>query len=392
MNTRRSSGRSYGTSAGRGAVERDWQHAARPAESAMRILLTGHEGYIGTVLAPILSAAGHDVVGLDSGLFAACTFGREPARVPAHAVDLRDATPGALRGVDAVVHLANLSNDPLGNLSPGLTHEVNVEATVRLARLAREAGVGRFVFASSCSLYGAAGAGRVDETADFHPVTPYGVAKVEAERGIAALASDGFSPVFLRNATVYGVSPRLRFDLVVNNLTAWAVATGEIRMLSDGSPWRPLVHVEDVARAALAAVEAPREAVHGEAFNVGRDPENYRVREVAAIVADEVPGCRLSFADGASPDLRSYRVSFRKIAERLPAWRPRWTVRDGVREIRDALGGLDLPPAVFEGPRFSRIAHLQARLAAGSLAPDLRPVGQGTRGDGWSGAPALVTA
>lgn len=339
----------------------------------MRILLTGHEGYIGTVLAPILTAAGHEVVGLDSGLFAACTFGDPPAARPSHAVDLRDATPDALAGVDAVVHLANLSNDPLGNLSPGLTHAVNVDATVRLGRLAREAGVRRFVFASSCSLYGAAGAGRVDETAPFAPVTPYGEAKVAAERGLSALASDGFSPVFLRNATVYGVSPRLRFDLVVNNLTAWAVATGEIRMLSDGSPWRPLVHVEDVARAALAAVEAPREAVHNEAFNVGRDAENYRVREVAEIVAQEVPRCRLSFADGASPDLRSYRVGFAKIAERLPDWHPRWTVRDGVRQLRDALDGLDLAPAVFEGPRFSRIAHLQARLAEGSLAPDLRP-------------------
>jgi len=375
------------------AVERDWLRTAHPAHSAMRILLAGHEGYIGTVLAPILSAAGHEVVGLDSGLFSACTFGDEPARLPGHAVDLRDAAPDALAGVDAVIHLANLSNDPLGNLAPGLTHDVNVKATVRFARLAREAGVRRFVFASSCSLYGAAGAGRVDETADFHPVTPYGVAKVEAERGLAALAGDAFSPVFLRNATVYGVSPRLRFDLVVNNLTAWAVSTGEIRMLSDGSPWRPLVHVEDVARAALAAVEAPREAVHNEAFNVGRDAENYRVREVAAIVAEEVPGCRLSFADGASPDLRSYRVSFRKIAEQLPSWRPQWTVRDGVRQVRDALTGLDLAPSVFEGPRFSRIAHLQARLAAGSLAPDLRPAGNGGwgMGDGSVGVPALAS-
>ena len=354
--------------------ERDSQEAWHTAAAPMRVLLTGHEGYIGTVLAPILSAAGHEVVGLDSLLFATCTFGDEPTPVPTHEMDLRDATPDVLAGVDAVVHLANLSNDPLGNLHPGLTHAVNVDATVRLARLARAAGVGRFVFASSCSLYGAAGSGRVDETAAFAPVTPYGVAKVEAERGIAALAGDGFSPVFLRNATVYGLSPRLRFDLVVNNLTAWAVATGEIRMLSDGSPWRPLVHVEDVARAALAAVEAPREAVHGEAFNVGRDAENYRVREVAQIVGQEVPGCRVSFADGASPDLRSYRVGFAKIAERLPAWQPQWTVRDGVRQLRDALAGPSLTPDVFEGPRFSRIAHLQARLADGSLAPDLRPV------------------
>lgn len=354
----------------------------------MRVLLTGHEGYIGTVLAPILAAAGHAVVGLDSDLFAACTFGEPPAPVPAHAIDLRDVTTAHLAGFDAVVHLANLSNDPLGNLDPALTHAVNVQATVRLARLAREAGVGRFVFASSCSLYGAAGADAVDETAAFHPVTPYGVAKVEAERGIASLASEGFSPVFLRNATVYGLSPRLRFDLVVNNLTAWAVATGQIRMLSDGTPWRPLVHVDDVSRAVVAVLEAPREAVHNQAFNVGHDDENYRVRDVAAIVGEEVPGCQVSFADGASPDARSYRVSFARIADRLPAWRPAWTVRDGVRQVRDALDGLGLAPDVFEGPRFSRIAHLQARLAAGSLGADLRPVreGRGVRGEAWLAA------
>lgn len=357
-----------------GTTERIWHEQGSTPTVAMRILLTGHEGYIGTVVAPILSAAGHTVVGLDSGLFATCTFGEPPLPVGGHALDVRDAGVEVLAGIDAVVHLANLSNDPLGNLSPGLTHAVNVEGTVRLARLSREAGVSRFVFASSCSLYGAAGPGRVDETAAFAPVTPYGVAKVEAEQGLAALASDHFSPVYLRNATVYGVSPRLRFDLVVNNLTAWAVATGEIRMLSDGSPWRPLVHVEDVAHAVLAALEAPREAVHNEAFNVGRDAENYRVREVAGVVAQEVPGCRVSFADGASPDQRSYRVAFGKIAERLPAWQPRWTVRDGVRELRDALAGSGLTPEVFEGPRYSRIAHLQARLASGSLAPDLRPV------------------
>ena len=340
----------------------------------MRILLTGHDGYIGTVLAPILTDAGHEVVGLDAGLFSACPFGDQPPPIPATERDVRDATPDLLGGFDAVIHLANLSNDPLGNLSPGLTHAVNTEATVRLARLAREAGVGRFVFASSCSLYGAAGQDAVTEAAPFHPVTPYGQAKVDAEAGLRDLAGDSFSPVYLRNATVYGVSPRLRFDLVVNNLTAWAVATGRIRMLSDGSPWRPLVHVQDVAHAALAAVEAPREAVHDEAFNVGRDGENYQIRDVATIVGEEVPDCRVTFAEGASADARSYRVSFDKIADRLPAWRPQWTVRDGVREVRDALTGRALSPEVFEGPRFSRIAHLNARLAEGSLAPDLRPV------------------
>ena len=338
----------------------------------MRVLLTGHDGYIGTVLAPILQAAGHEVVGLDAGLFAACTFGDPLAAPPAQRLDVRDAAVDDLAGFDAVVHLANLSNDPLGNLRPGLTDAVNAEASVRLGRLAREAGVGRFVFASSCSLYGAAGQDAVTETADFHPVTPYGQAKVDAERGLAALATDEFSPVFMRNATVYGVSPKLRFDLVVNNLTAWAVATGAIRMLSDGTPWRPLVHVEDVSTAVLAALEAPRAVVHNEAFNVGRDGENYQVRDVARIVGEEVPGCEVTFADGASPDARSYQVSFGKIAAALPAWAPRWTVRDGVRELRDALEGRGLLPAVFEGPRYSRIARLEQMIAEGTIGPDLR--------------------
>ena len=338
----------------------------------MRILLAGHDGYIGTVLAPILREAGHAVVGLDAGLFSACAFGPQPPAPDARTLDVRDATLEHLAGFDAVVHLANLSNDPLGDLHPGLTHAVNAEASVRLGALAREAGAARFVFASSCSLYGAAGQDAVDETAAFHPVTPYGQAKVDAEVGLRALASDAFSPVFMRNATVYGVSPRLRFDLVVNNLTAWAVATGAIRMLSDGTPWRPLVHVEDVSTAVLAALDAPRAAVHNEAFNVGRAGENYQVRDVARIVGEEVPGCEVTFAPGASADARSYRVAFDKVARHLPAWAPRWTVREGVREVRDALAGLGLTPDVFEGPRYSRIARLNAMLADGTVGRDLR--------------------
>lgn len=338
----------------------------------MNVLVTGHSGYIGTVLVPILQAAGHTVHGLDAELFAACVFdaGGLPA-LPAVQKDLRDVTTADLDGFDAVVHLANLSNDPLSNLDPRLTYAVNHRATVRLGRLAREAGVGRFVFASSCSLYGKAGEGLVDETAPFRPVTPYGRAKVLAERDLGALASDGFSPVFLRNATVYGVSPRLRFDLVVNNLTAWAVATGAVRMTSDGTPWRPLVHVADVSRAVLAALEAPRALVHNEAFNVGATAENHRVRGVARIVGEEVPGCAVSFAAGASPDSRSYCVSFEKITDRL-GWQPCHTVRDGVREVYAALRDRGLGPDDFEGPRFSRIAHLRALLATGALAPNLR--------------------
>ncbi|WP_420457003.1 NAD-dependent epimerase/dehydratase family protein [Rubrivirga sp.] len=356
----------------------------------MRLLLTGHDGYIGTVLAPILRAAGHDVVGLDAGWFSACPFGPDPVPPPSRCLDVRDVTAADLDGFDAVVHLANLSNDPLGNLDPGLTDRVNAGASVRLGARAREAGVGRFVFASSCSLYGAAGQDAVTEEAAFRPVTAYGRAKVDAEAGLRALAGDTFSPVYLRNATVYGVSPRLRFDLVVNNLTAWAVATGAVRMLSDGTPWRPLVHVEDVSRAVRAALEAPREAVHDQAFNVGREGENYQVRDVAVLVGEEVPGCRVTVADGASPDARSYRVSFAKIAERLPGWQPTWTVRDGVRQVRDALAGLGLTPDVFEGPRYSRIAHLRQLLDAGALGPDLRWAE--TSGDGALAAPARARA
>jgi len=339
----------------------------------MRVLVTGHQGYIGSVLVPLLLDAGHDVAGLDAGLFTGCTFDAAGLRaVPEAEKDVRDVEALDLAGFDAVVHLANLSNDPLGNLDPALTYQINHEATVRLAERARAAGVGRFVFASSCSLYGAAGAGAVDERAAMNPVTPYGRAKALAEADLMMLASDEFSPVFMRNATVYGASPRLRFDLVVNNLTAWAVATGEVRMLSDGSPWRPLVHVHDVSSAVVAALEAPREAVHNQAFNVGRDAENYRVREVAELVGQAVPDCRVTFAPGASADTRTYRVAFSKIRDRMPDWAPEWTVPDGIAEVRDALKGRGLTPDMFEGPEYSRIAHLQSLLDDGRLGADLR--------------------
>jgi nucleoside-diphosphate-sugar epimerase len=338
----------------------------------MRILLTGHDGYIGSVLGSLCTAAGHDVVGLDSGLFSACTFGTQPEPIPWIRKDVRDLTVSDLVGFEAVVHLANLSNDPLGNLDPALTLDINAHESVRIGSIAREAGVERFVFASSCSLYGEAGQAAVTETAAFNPVTPYGVSKVQAEAGLSALASDGFSPTFMRNATVYGVSPRLRFDLVVNNLTAWAISTGAIRMKSDGTPWRPLVHVHDVSTAVLAVLHAPREVVHNEAFNVGREGENYQVRDIARIVGEEVSDCAVSFADGASPDTRSYQVSFAKIAEHLPAWQPRWTVRDGVREVYAGLRDAGLSPDIFEGPRFSRIARLQELIEQGLLDESLR--------------------
>jgi nucleoside-diphosphate-sugar epimerase len=338
----------------------------------MRVLITGHKGYIGTVMAPFLADAGHEIVGLDSELFEQCTFGEAPREFPSIRKDLRDVEHSDLAGFDAVIHLAGLSNDPLGNLNPDLTYDINYHGSVRLARLAKESGVSRFLFSSSCSTYGAAGDKILDETAEFNPVTPYGRSKVLVEQDVTKLAAPGFSPTFLRNATAYGVSPRLRFDLVLNNLTAWALTTGRVFIKSDGTPWRPIVHIEDISRAFLAALEAPVELIHNQAFNVGRSEENYQIRDLAEIVKDTVPGCSIEFAADAGPDKRCYRADFSRIGRTLPAFQPQWDARRGARELFEAYKKVDLRVEDFEGARYKRIDHIQKLLAAGDLDSNLR--------------------
>ena len=323
----------------------------------------------------VLASAGHEIYGLDSYLFERCTFGGDTSDVPARRIDLRDVQASDLDGFDAVVHLAAISNDPLGNLNPQGTYDINHLASVRLAEKARLAGVQRFLFASSCSTYGLSGGNDLlTEGATFNPITPYGESKVLVERDVTRLATNDFSPVFLRNATAYGVSPRLRADIVVNNLVGRAFTTGEIRIESDGTPWRPLVHIEDISRAFLAVLEAPREAIHNQAFNVGQSTENYRISEIAEMVRAVVPGSRVSYAEGGGPDPRCYRVDCSKIAAVLPSFKPKWTVPAGVRELYDAYRahGLTYDEFVGEGSRYLRIRHIQRLQKAGQLTDELR--------------------
>jgi nucleoside-diphosphate-sugar epimerase len=339
----------------------------------MRVLLTGHQGYLGTVMAPALAAAGHQVVGLDSGLFADCVLGPMPADPPTHQVDLRDITELHVSGVDAVIHLAALSNDPLGSLAPELTYDVNHHASVRLARLARDAGVQRFLYASTCSVYGASGsAGLVDEDAPLRPVTPYAVSKVRVEGDLVDLADADFTPVSLRNATAFGFSPRLRADIVLNNLVGHALLTGEARVLSDGTPWRPLVHARDIAAAFVAALAAPKEAVHAKAFNVGMEENNLTVAEIAGEVVEAVPGSRLVITGEAGADPRSYRVDFARIRAALPDFHPEWTIKAGAVELAESYRTNGLTRASFDR-RYTRLARLSDRLEAGTLDDTLRP-------------------
>lgn len=340
----------------------------------MRILVTGDRGYIGTVLVPMLLDAGHDVVGLDSDLFRYCTFGDESQILNYDKItkDIRDVSLDDLEGVDAIMHLAGLSNDPLGDYQPQLTEDINLKASIKLAELAKEKGIERFIFSSSCSNYGAGGDDFLDEHAALNPVTPYGVSKVEVEKAVSKLADDNFSPTYLRNATAYGVSPRLRFDLVLNNLTAWAYTTGQVYIKSDGSPWRPIVHIEDISRAFIAVLNAPREKIHNEVFNVGRTEENFQIREIASIVEDVVPNCKVEYAPGGEPDKRTYRVNCDKIREVLPEFQPQWTTRKGVEELYQTYKATSLTLEEFEGQRYKRIAHVKHLIDDHQLDENLR--------------------
>jgi len=343
----------------------------------MRVLVTGNNGYIGTVMVPMLQAEGFEVTGLDSDLFEGCIFGDASvtgaiSKITYLKKDIRDVQLSDLKGINAVVHLCALSNDPLGNINPRITYEINHEGSVRLAKIAKQAGVERYVLSSSCSVYGAATADVVNEESEVKPVTPYASSKVLAEKDISKLADSKFTPTFLRSSTAYGLSPMLRFDLVVNNFVAWSFTKGTVLLKSDGSAWRPFVHIQDISRAFIAALHAPRDVVHNQIFNVGKNEQNYRIREVAEIIKQTVPNSQIKYVEGAEADQRSYRVEFNKIAAALPEFKPQWTVPLGAKQLYEAYKKVGLLVEEFEGPRYRRITHLENSLRSGRLDQTMR--------------------
>jgi nucleoside-diphosphate-sugar epimerase len=339
----------------------------------MRILVTGHNGYIGCILTQFLAEAGHDVTGLDSFYFEDCVLGPDDSKFPAIRKDLRDVTERDLGGFDAICHLAALSNDPLGDLKPQWTYDINHTGSLRLAELAKRAGVRRFLFSSSCSMYGASSKDDLlTEDAPLNPLTPYAISKVRLEEGLAQLADDRFSPVYLRNATAYGASPHLRADIVLNNLVAWAFTTGKVKIMSDGTPWRPIVHIEDICRAFGALLEAPRELIHNQAYNIGQNSENYQVRQLADIVKDTVPGCEIEYAGQGGPDPRNYRVDFTRLATTFPKLRFQWNARRGAQQLYAAYKAAGLTVQDLQGRKFIRLNQLKHLLAAGKLDDSLR--------------------
>ncbi|RZB35453.1 MAG: hypothetical protein SRB2_03139 [Desulfobacteraceae bacterium Eth-SRB2] len=338
----------------------------------MKVLVTGSQGYIGSVLVPMLLEKGHDVTGFDSDLYERCTFTGTLPDIPLIKKDIREAQKNDVERYDAIIHLAGLSNDPLGDYQPELTEDINEKASIKLAKLAKKAGVKRFLFASSCSNYGAAGDKFLTEEAQFNPVTPYGVSKVRVEAALSKMADADFSPTYIRASTAYGVSARLRFDLVTNNLTAWAYTTGRVYLKSDGTPWRPIIHIEDISRAYIAALHAPRELVHNEAFNVGTTSENYQMREIAEIVKEVVSGCEIEYAPDAAPDKRCYRVDCNKICCTLHEFKPQWTARRGIEQLYEEYKKVGLSLEEFEGPKYRRISHIKLLVKEGVLDDSLR--------------------